>query len=78
MSDQAMFSQLYNALVDNLGTPNFQLLGTPKDFSWGTAPTGQWDAAAYQVVSGMPQWSAIGTAASMQRSSTPFARSSVT
>ena len=60
MSDQAMFSQLYNALVDNLGTPNFQLLGTPKDFSWGTAPTGQWDPAAYQIVSGMPQWSAIG------------------
>lgn len=65
MSDQAMFSQLYNALVGNLGTPNFQLLGTPKDFSWNTAPTGQWDPAAYQVVSGMPQWSAVGYSGSL-------------
>jgi hypothetical protein len=60
MSDQAMFRQLYDAIVGNLGTPNFQLIGTPKDFNWNTAPTGQWNASAYQAVSGMPQWSAVG------------------
>ncbi|MDI9853947.1 hypothetical protein [Comamonas sp. 17RB] len=65
MSDQTMFSQLYNALVGNLGTPNFQLLGNPKDFSWSTAPTGQWDPAAYQVISGMPQWSPVGQSGSL-------------
>jgi hypothetical protein len=60
MSDQAMFRQLYDAISGNLGTPNFQLIGTPKDFTWNTAPTGQWDPAAYQIISGMPQWSAVG------------------
>jgi hypothetical protein len=65
MSDAAMFRQLYDALVANLGTPNFQLIGTPKDFAWNTAPTGQWDAAGYQIVSGMPQWSAVGQYGSM-------------
>jgi len=51
---------MYDALAGNLGLSNFQLIGTPKDFVWNTAPTGQIDQAAYQAVSGMPQWSPVG------------------
>jgi len=62
MSDASLYRQVYEQIVSGMqldGVP-FQLIGTPKDFSFATAPTGQMNPSAYQIVSGMPQWSPIG------------------
>jgi hypothetical protein len=62
MSDASLYRQVYEQIVSGMqldGVP-FQLIGTPKDFAFATAPTGQMNPGAYQVISGMPQWSPIG------------------
>jgi frataxin-like iron-binding protein CyaY len=62
MSNDNLYSQIYNEIVGGMhleGVP-FQLIGTPKDFVFAVPPTGQMDPSAYQIISGMPQWSPIG------------------
>lgn len=62
MSDASLYRQVYEQIVSGMhldGVP-FQLIGTPKDFVFATAPTGQMDPSAYQIISGMPNWSPLG------------------
>lgn len=62
MSNESLYRQVYEQLVNGMqlqGVP-FQLIGTPKSFVFRSPPTGQMDPAAYQIVSGMPQWSPVG------------------
>jgi hypothetical protein len=62
-----LFSQTYDQILKSQlgsGVPYFQMLGDPIDFVFGTAPVGQTNAQAYQIVSGMPNWSPIGSYAS--------------
>lgn len=62
MSNDSLYRQVYNGIVNGMQLQDvpFQLIGSPKDFVFGTAPTGQIDPAAYQIVSGMPHWSEVG------------------
>ena len=61
-NNENLYSQVYAQLVEamRLNDTPFQLIGTPKSFAWATAPTGQMDPAAYQLISTMPQRSAVG------------------
>lgn len=63
MNDNSMYNQIYNGVVQGmqLGDVPFQLIGTPIDFVFPTPPTGQMAPSAYQIVSGMPQWSPVGS-----------------
>ena len=62
MSNDSMYSQIYNEIAGAMGMTGvpFQMIGTPKDFMFAVPPTGQMDPSAYQIISGMPQWSPIG------------------
>lgn len=66
MSNESLYRQVYEQLVNGMQLQEvpFQLIGTPKSFVFGTAPTGQMDPTAYQIISGMPLWSPIGNYAS--------------
>ncbi len=62
MENESLFSQTYDQIVSGAlsNAKYFQMIGTPKNFSWPTAPTGQMGHEAYQVISGMPMWSPVG------------------
>lgn len=62
MENENLFRQTYDGIMKAALGENkyFQMLGTPKSFNWATAPIGQMDHAAYQVISGMPIWSPVG------------------
>ncbi len=64
MDNQNLFGQTYGLDYQALGGKNFQLLASPIDFSWTTAPEGQMkgqtSSQAYQIVSVMPKYSPIG------------------
>jgi hypothetical protein len=58
-----LFAQTYDQIIKSpigQGLQYFQMLGDPIDFVFGIAPSGQTNAQAYQIVSGMPNWSPIG------------------
>lgn len=68
MDNSNLFSQTYNQIIAGaLGNSQeyFQMLGDPKTFNWPQAPTGQMAPEAYQIMSGMPQWSPIGSYGSL-------------
>ncbi|MCP4322457.1 MAG: hypothetical protein GY787_11540, partial [Alteromonadales bacterium] len=61
MSNNAnLFSQIYQQLSTQLGLEHLQMNGTPQNFDWNVAPTGQIDPQAYQLISAMPDYSPIG------------------
>jgi len=65
--NDSLFSQTYDQILKSQlgsGLQYFQMLGDPIDFVFGVAPGGQTNAQAYQIVSGMPNWSPIGSYAS--------------
>ncbi|MET0401119.1 MAG: hypothetical protein ABW123_01895 [Cystobacter sp.] len=58
-----LFGQTYDRLQTQVfgGTAaNFQMLGTPILYNFGTAGAGQMDPSTYQIVSQMPVWSPVG------------------
>ncbi|WP_179067318.1 hypothetical protein [Nostoc sp. C052] len=62
MNNTNLFSQTYDQIIKGIlggGKPYFQMLGTPKSFYWDVAPIGQIDPQAYQIMSGMPEWSPV-------------------
>jgi len=70
MSDNAnLFSQIYTQLSTQLGIKYLQMNGTPQNFNWNVAPTGQIDSQAYMMLSAMPDYSPIGE---FTRSTTRF------
>lgn len=61
MSNNAnLFGQIYQQLSTQLGIKYLQMNGTPRNFNWNVAPTGQIDPEAYMILSAMPSYSPIG------------------
>jgi len=64
MSNENLFGQTYDQIrsaVVGGGDQYFQLLGRPKDFVFGIPSPREMSPAAYQIVSAVPNWSAIGS-----------------
>lgn len=64
MDNQNLFDQTYSQILAKLagqGISNFQLLGSPINFSWPVAPMGQTALQAQQLADMMPKWSPVGT-----------------
>ncbi|UXI02597.1 hypothetical protein [Photobacterium sp. TY1-4] len=59
-NNENLFSQIYQQLSTQLGIQYLQMNGTPQNFNWNVAPTGQMDPTAYQMISAMPNWSPVG------------------
>lgn len=59
-NNENLFGQIYQQLSKQFSLKYLQMNGTPKNFSWNVAPTGQMNPEAYLMLSAMPDWSPIG------------------
>lgn len=64
MDNQTLFDQTYSQISAKIGgqdAGNFQLLGSPINFSWPVAARGQTALQTQQLADMMPKWSPVGT-----------------
>ena len=64
MDNQNLFDQTYSQILAKMagqGVTNFQLLGSPINFSWPVPTTGQSSLAAQQLADMLPKWSPVGS-----------------